>query len=76
LVVFDKNIFHKHNIQGGQYFQHINNIIKDMIIHILLARLGKVYLSFPTMNTKILEATTIWHQTKQIRTPKKFGNSM
>lgn len=32
-----------HNIQGGQYLQHINKIIKDTIIQILLAILGKVY---------------------------------
>ena len=38
--------------------------------------IGKVYLAFSKkMNIKILEATTIQRQIKQIRIPKKSDNS-
>lgn len=48
LIVFcllvKKNLFQKHKIQREQYIQHINKIIKDVIIQILLITLRKHFI--------------------------------
>ena len=66
---------HKHEIQREQYIKHISKIIKDVIYKFYWQHWKSLFSILKKMNIKILEATTIQRQIKQIRIPKKSDNS-